>query len=597
MRFFFIGALVFSSWAFAQEGSDEYRTVIRTDSFSTASKVVIDEKTIRESKAPNIPALLASQANISIVNSNFQPSSIFIRGGDSSHVLILVDGLPAYDPTTTQRTLNLSNIDITTVRRIEVIKGSQSVLYGGQALTGVIKIETFPTQVADQAAGQAEAGQREYRKAAVFGMKALDESQGVLARASMTEKNNHSPLKESDFTYHSKLLNGDVGYLRKSDFDFFLKLNGFDDYSEQATGYGDVVLDTKHFEARNQFWNLTGGVLAPQVPLKPSLLASYQQGVRKFEQTQPWGDVNSRYQSELLNVRLETFPVDREQDQLRFGASHTKENFSELENGQEISNQFQYSSGVFAKYDRELAESLSAEGGLRSDFVYGRDRVDSYQLGMTVFKDWRFEYATGFKVPSLFQLYSENYGSNKDLKAETSRTLTLTYSHTVSERQNFSISVFETSFSNLIVFVGAPATGRYENVQEARSRGAEAVYAYRTEDNLKLDLSFGYQEPRNITTGEWLLKRSLVSGGARLLKEWERDSAGFELIGNGVRFDSRTYDRLPGYMTTNLFYNHDFIEHVSGYIRGNNVFDQRYQQSKNYFDEGAFWFVGMEFRN
>src|SRR5690349_21361478 len=130
---FFFAVLFTALTAHAQK----YETVIEDVSFNSASKVILDEETIKKSKAPSVTSLLATQANISVSSSNLQPGSIFIRGGDSSHILILVDGIPTYDASTIQKTMNLNTIDVKQIRRIEIIKGAQSVLYGGQALTGV----------------------------------------------------------------------------------------------------------------------------------------------------------------------------------------------------------------------------------------------------------------------------------------------------------------------------------------------------------------------------------------------------------------------------------------------------------------------------
>jgi outer membrane cobalamin receptor len=115
--------------------------------FSSSNKIIIDAEQIKKSHASNLAQLLSSQANVSVASTSFQPNSIYLRGGDSSHVLILIDGVPTYDPSTVQRTINLGNLNLKNIQKIEIIKGSQSVVYGGQALSGVISIETFPSQI------------------------------------------------------------------------------------------------------------------------------------------------------------------------------------------------------------------------------------------------------------------------------------------------------------------------------------------------------------------------------------------------------------------------------------------------------------------
>ena len=207
-------------------------TVIEDRSFSSTSKIILDEAAIQKSRAPNITTLLSTQANIAVSTSNLQPGSIYLRGGDSGHILILVDGLPFYDASTVQRTMNLNEIDIKSIRRIEIIKGSQSVWYGGQALTGVIKIETFPKEIEKHQSATIEAGMRNYKKASAYGLQPLGDHDAVLARAQGSEKDNRSPMLGSEETYRGKLWSGEVGYLHQGDSDFFAKLGQLNDRNQ-----------------------------------------------------------------------------------------------------------------------------------------------------------------------------------------------------------------------------------------------------------------------------------------------------------------------------------------------------------------------------
>jgi len=598
-----LGVLVLIASISQAQNQDPYETVIYSKAFNSASKVILDEAAIRKSKAPNIPTLLATQANISVVNSSFQPSSIFLRGGDSGHILIIVDGLPFYDASTTQKTFNLNEFDITTVKRIEVIKGSQSVLYGGQALSAVIKIDTFPTEVVSEAAATAEVGQKEHRKGSVYGMKALNEENGILARAVIREKNNRSPLKESEFKYRSRLFTSDVGYLHKSSYQMFFKATRIDDLNESAgTSSTGALQDTENFKIINQYNSITSGIRMPEVPFKPFFVVGYQEGIRKFEQpvmaAYPTSGSNLRYPTQLINSRAEIFPLDVEAAQLRIGTSFTKEHFTETDAGRDTSDHFQQLIGTFLKLDLQPHEELGFELGGRSDFVLGSDRVDTYQLGISFLRNWKLEYSTGFRTPSLFQLYSSNYGS-KDLKPERSQTYSLSYERSISERQSFSMTLFDTYFSDLIQFQGTgPTTGQYRNVSRVQARGVEAQYSVTTEGNLRTDLSLGYQEPRDLVNARWLPRRPLHSGGLRVTQTWDNDSLGMEVVGNSTRLDTATGTRnLEGYVIAHAFYNHEFSPQFSTYLRGNNITDKRYEQTGSYYDEGAFFLIGMEMRN
>ena len=96
------------SICFAQNTDIEsdYETVVQGVIFNSSSKVVIDEKTIKESNAPDLISLITTQANITLFNNNFQPPQLFLRGAESSHILIMIDNVlwdgAVIDPTDKQ---------------------------------------------------------------------------------------------------------------------------------------------------------------------------------------------------------------------------------------------------------------------------------------------------------------------------------------------------------------------------------------------------------------------------------------------------------------------------------------------------------------
>ena len=97
----------------------ELQLNIIDQNFNSSNKITITAEQIKKSHATNLPQLLSSQANISVASTSFQPNSIYLRGGDSSHVLILIDGVPSYDPSTVQRTVNLGNLNLQSIQKIK----------------------------------------------------------------------------------------------------------------------------------------------------------------------------------------------------------------------------------------------------------------------------------------------------------------------------------------------------------------------------------------------------------------------------------------------------------------------------------------------
>ena len=71
-----------------------------------------------------------------------------MRGGENSHLLVLIDGVKVNDPTSTRGSAyDLSTIDVSQIERIEILRGPASAIHGGEALAGVINIITRSTSV------------------------------------------------------------------------------------------------------------------------------------------------------------------------------------------------------------------------------------------------------------------------------------------------------------------------------------------------------------------------------------------------------------------------------------------------------------------
>lgn len=109
------------------------------------SITVISSETIRNSVYQSVGELLNNQSGLFVVGANQTPGTnqnIFMRGASSNQVAVLIDGVRITDPTSPNSAIDFSEISLTDVARIEVIRGSHSTLFGGAAVGGVINIIT-----------------------------------------------------------------------------------------------------------------------------------------------------------------------------------------------------------------------------------------------------------------------------------------------------------------------------------------------------------------------------------------------------------------------------------------------------------------------
>ena len=116
---------------------------IKSSPYLATSQVkVFDSKEI--SQHSSLSSLLEEQSDLSLVTSG--PSggttSLFLRGNDSSHLLVIIDGIIMNDPSNPNRQFDLGRLSLTSVKKIELLKGSQGILYGSNAIGGVLLITT-----------------------------------------------------------------------------------------------------------------------------------------------------------------------------------------------------------------------------------------------------------------------------------------------------------------------------------------------------------------------------------------------------------------------------------------------------------------------
>lgn len=583
-----------------------YETKVYDSSFSTSSRVVIDEQEIQDSKAPNMSDLLSTKANINVTNSAFQPNSLLVRGGDSSQVLILIDDIPVYDASTVQRSFNLNSISLNSVQRITVIKGSQSVWYGGQALSAVIKIDTLPRDGKAHHRLDLQGGVSDFREVSGDFYKKISDNSMAIIRGQYQYQNSPSPVENSDFKYKRRKDNVEGVYLYRDDYQFNVKLSHFTDRNENPTGssFDDFKsADTMDFITSSEVNQFQMAYRNNSVWYKPFLATgfvdakrTYNQGINLFSPTQD----NHVYKSYLIPLRAELRLLNGYNWKWDVGASFQKEymlyesfKVQQVEQANEMI-------GTFTKVEWMPQSDLSVQAGYRYDTDLSFRDVSTYQVGMQ-YGGFKLEHSTGYRLPSLYQLFSNK--GNSTLNPESSRTYSLGHDKVINEELETSITLFETHVENLIAVRGNPS--QYYNVGRTITKGVEAAVTYRFIFDQRLTLNGAYQEPRDVNTGKWLVRRPLQSASLVYSKKDEQTTWNLELVVRGPRDDTKNSTQtvnLPGYTTLSSSYifklSEGFapamsVEEMSLYFRGQNLLSAKYDESYGYRNPGLEFFAGV----
>ncbi|MEO2021507.1 MAG: TonB-dependent receptor plug domain-containing protein, partial [Pirellulaceae bacterium] len=109
-----------------------------------SSYTVINEAEITQTRQSSVAEVLRGKLGLDVVRSGGSggATSIFLRGANSQHTKVLMDGIPINDPSHPNRGFDFSSLSADNIERIEVLRGPQSILYGSDALGGVINIIT-----------------------------------------------------------------------------------------------------------------------------------------------------------------------------------------------------------------------------------------------------------------------------------------------------------------------------------------------------------------------------------------------------------------------------------------------------------------------
>src|SRR5574339_590324 len=156
-KFLIVAAVFIGSQLSAQQDTSLLDEVVITankypNKTSLTGKVVtiITKEQLEHSGGKDLSQILTEQAGIYIggANSNAgKDKSLYLRGAKIEHTLITIDGVPVYDPGGIGSNFDIRNLSAGQIERIEILKGSQSTLYGSDAIAGVINIITKRTEL------------------------------------------------------------------------------------------------------------------------------------------------------------------------------------------------------------------------------------------------------------------------------------------------------------------------------------------------------------------------------------------------------------------------------------------------------------------
>lgn len=444
-----------------------------------------------------------------------QPTSLFMRGTNSNHVLVMIDGVKINDTTTPNGAFDFANLMTDAIERIEVVRGPQSTLYGSDAIGGVINIIT--------------------RKGNTAG--------GPVSGSIELAGGSHNTFKEAATLYGGNRIAT-----------YMLSLANIDTHGETVSapvyqispvdddGYRNTTLtaSTEFHPVENLKFELSGQFIDSNTEFD----ASADESAIPETDLESWF-LHSAAEARLMNAEWNSRLVFNRSSSTRdtvydFFGLPSSTYFDSKRNEAEWRNDFYFLDNhtltAGFKWEQESAatssditasdhqattrsfylqdqfsffENLFGTIGVRHDDHTGFGGKTTWRIAPVYLIEQsntriKASYGTAFKAPSLFQLYDE-FSGNPELEAESSRGAEIGFDQQLlNSRLSLGATLFHNRMDDLIDFNNT--TFKYFNVPDVTTTGVESFIGYNFSDTFSVRLDYTWTDTED-SEGEPLLRR------------------------------------------------------------------------------------------
>jgi vitamin B12 transporter len=590
------------------------------------SVTVLDQQTIQDSQKIDVSSLLATTPGITFIR-NGGPgasSSVYVRGADSDHTIVLIDGVVLNDPSSTGGNLDFGNLLVGDISRIEILRGGQSTLYGSQAIGGVINIITTEPQPGLGADVQAEGGSlgTALAKAGVGG-KFDDWSFRLGATYYATDS---VPALDERYggagsdPFHDSVVSGRATYDFTPDVQFderaywTMSRNFYDGYSPVTfllANYPQYQDVRQLFDYTGVNFNFFDNQLKNRVAYEYTTTqhSDYNSAVDPISQSDSYRGNNSRVEYQGTWAFLTGYQAVFGVQQEKSWADITPDAPAHADTGQV---------GEYLQVHGEVIPGLTLTAGERHDHYdsFGQHYTGQFAAAWSLPSSTvlRASWSQGYKAPSLYQLYSP-YG-NAGLKPEQSTGGDAgVEQHLWNDRVTLSATYFLTHFKNLIEFEDCPGSplcgivgsdfGYYANFARAKASGVELQASAALTTALAVSANYSHVKteddtPGSAAYGQQLYQRPEDAANLSVTYTWPHSVkttlaaryGGASLDENFNVYPTATV-RLGGYTLLDLRASYDVTEKIELYARVDNLTNKYYETIYQYGTWGRTAFFGV----
>jgi vitamin B12 transporter len=529
-------------------------------------------------------------------------TSLFTRGSNSNHTLVLVDGIRFNDANTEYFNL-IGGAALGAHERVEIIRGPQSTLHGGEALGGVIALSQNRGSGPGSSALSVEGGSFASAQAAYA---AQGQREAMAYAFSLSAACTENDRPDSAFTRgnFALRLDRDVSATTR----IGATLRGYHGLYESP---GDRFTNDPNNTERERI--LLATVFADFTPA-PDWAVHVILGAQHRELVSdnplpnpPWATPPSQDHNKTRRAVLDAQATwtGLERNRLTFGTTVDRSatrntGFGNIDREQSLL-------AFFLQDEITLSESLYLTVGLRNDDhdTFGNAATGRAALAWIAQPKrlkFRASYGTAFRSPSFLDLYgtSAYYVGNPTLEPEKARGWDTGVDLTLPDNRGLvSVTWFDTRFDNLINydFMVFPAT--VKNIGEAKTHGLETSVLLNLTDDTRLELAHTWLEAEDVTAGQRLLRRPRHSVGADLRHDLGRQftlGTGVTWVADREDVDALTYGRTDGenYTLLRVYGAWYLRDNLNLRLRVENALDEQYEAVNGFPSPGLAVYGGLD---
>ena len=604
-------------------------TKTQTPYYTLASSVsVITSEMISKRQLGTVVDVLREIPGISVSQQGGpgKLSKVFIRGANSNHTLVLLDGIVMNDASSTDNAFDFSTLNTNDIERIEVVRGPQSTLYGADAVAGVVNIITKHGVGRPKYSIEAESGSNKYYKG---NLSALG-TYGDLGYSFQATRYQSDGISAADSKYGNTEKDGysNTGFTSNIDYSIEqnARLNLFYKYTKAKADLDQLdETFTLFTDDPNYTYNLEeqlfkGGAdislfegtwkqqlnasyikrnshyldLPDQIRMNTSSEGFYNSERIKFD----WQNNLQLNRANLMTVGIETANeiASTEYNSSSFGTNTFPEE-SIRTTSFYLQDQVNFFNSLFASVGLRY-DNNEKYGGITTFRI-----APAYYIASTGTKI-KATYGTGFKAPSLYFLFEPVYG-NPNLKPEKSRGFDFGFDQFMqNEELQFGITYFNLQLRDMF---GYDANFKEINIAKASSQGAEFYAKYSLNNGLSINANYTYNQTKDEYSGSEDYNQPLI----RRPKNQASVNLNYEPIQElninaEIKYTNGIYDKdfsvypaqrvkLPDYTLINISASYKLLEYLMLTGRIENLTNKKYEEVLYYGTLGRSFYAGFNF--